>query len=485
MGFIEKAKSLYGDRFDYTSTIYINSSTNVKIKCLTHGVEFSQHPRSHLLGYHGCPLCKSSHKKSDAYKDLGFFKKVLDVHQGKFEYFDDYINSRTPIKIRCIKHNTIFLQKPSVHLRGFSKCPLCYQEKMQSVLGSTQEEFISKSIGIHGNRYDYTNTEYLGSRVPVTITCKEHGDFDQVAYYHLAGNGCPKCTHVTPKSKSELEILEFVSSLGVDAKSGDRTLISPLEIDILIESHKLAIEFNGLYWHSSGSIEDDSEKEKQHVSKTNQVESLGYTLFHIFENEWNNKRPIVESMIRSRLGMCRKIPARKCDIELIDRTTAADFFEKNHLQGQVSGSVYYGLTYCGELVSVVSFGKTRYTNADWELLRLASKNNTTVQGGASRLIHHFRKNHSGSIVSYANRRWSIGNVYDKLGFELVGISKPCYWYINVNTGSLYHRSSFMKHKLQDKLEFFDVNKTERENMYCNKYRRIWDCGNKVYVLNEI
>ena len=280
-------------------------------------------------------------------------------------------------------------------------------------------------------------------------------------------------------SNLENEVYEYVCNLvGIDeVEKNTKKIIKPLELDIYIPNNKLAIEFNGLYWHSSNDVCDDNKYKKMHLNKTNLCEEQNITLLHIFENEWlnKNKRDIWKSVLSSKLNKNKKIYARQCKIvENIDYDIIKEFCENNHLQGHASFSKSKGLYYNDELVMVVTFSKPRYNNNyDNELIRLCTKKYINVVGGASKLL----KNEI--FISYANRRWSSGNIYNTLKLNKISISKPSYYYFK-NEYKLYHRSSFMKHKLKEKLEFFDENISESENMYNNKYRRIWDCGNILY-----
>ena len=268
-------------------------------------------------------------------------------------------------------------------------------------------------------------------------------------------------------SVSELQILNYLKSLGVDAIS-TRKVISPYELDIYVESHKFAIEFNGLYWHS-----DEYKDKKYHLMKTEMCEELGITLLHIFENEWNNNPEKWKSVIRTKLGLNTKIHARKCKLVLIDNKTAADFCEENHLQGKHGCSFAYGLYHNDDLVQVATFGKARYsTECELELIRMCTLMGHTVVGGASKITAKVD-----SFISYANRRWSQGNVYNALNLTQLKPSPPAYWY--VKSGCVFNRVQFQKHKL-DKLAIYDANKTEHENMKANGYVRIWDCGNLVF-----
>lgn len=272
-------------------------------------------------------------------------------------------------------------------------------------------------------------------------------------------------------SVAEDAILEYIRSLGFEAEK-TRQVIAPFELDIYVPEKKLAIEFDGLYWHSSGSKEQDIIKHN-HLKKTELCEAQGIHLLHIFENEWidDNKREIWKSVIRNKLGKSERIYARKCQVHQVDSKTAKEFCEYNHLQGHVPFQNAQGLFYEDELVQLVTFGKGRYQNKT-ELLRMCTKRGYNVVGGASKLLK------GKEFISYANRRWSMGNVYSQIGMKRVGVTPPCDYYFD--KGKLYHRSSYMKHMLKDKLKDYDENLTAVENCYNNKIRRIWDCGNIVY-----
>ena len=216
-------------------------------------------------------------------------------------------------------------------------------------------------------------------------------------------------------------------------------------------------------------------------------EEQGVKLFHIFENEWLDpiKREIWKSKIKLELGYVdRKLNARDCVIKEISFEEIKSFLNSNHLQGYIPSSINLGLYYNSELVEVMTFGKSRFNkDFDWELLRNCSSLNTIVRGGFSKLLNYFKKNYKGSIVSYGNKRWTskLKNVY---GNELINVSDPNYFYFLKGDFELMSRLQFQKHKLKDKLKVFDENLTETENMYNNGYRKIYDCGNLVYKLNN-
>ncbi len=286
-------------------------------------------------------------------------------------------------------------------------------------------------------------------------------------------------------SSYEQEIAEYILSLGIDIIQSDRTLIKPLEIDILIPEHKIAIEFNGLYWHSFGTNNvnqnqgDKYYQSKRHLIKTEECLKHGYQLFHIFENEWIENKILWKSILKNAFGLSKKIHARKCQTKVVSISEARDFLKMNHLQGYINAATKIGLYYNDELVSIMTFGKPRMDkDADVELYRMCSKLNTVVVGGASKMLKYYDNNYSYNLmVSYANRRWSKGNLYNTIGFEFINISPPNMFYIKDRVES---RLKYQKHKIEKLGLIFDQSKTATQNMLINGYRVIYDSGNYKY-----
>lgn len=297
------------------------------------------------------------------------------------------------------------------------------------------------------------------------------------------------------RSIYETEISNHLISIkpNINILQNTRTVIQNKELDIYLPEYNIAIEFNGLYWHSYMNKEGATHEnqinklynKKRHLEKTEACHKLGIKLLHIFENEWETKQQIWRSVIRNQLGLSEKIYARKCIIKIVNKQEAREFIANNHLQGSETRSTYYyGLYYQDELVSVMSFGKPLYNkNYDYELVRFCNKLNCNVVGGASRLLKAFRNEYPGSIISYANRRWSDGNLYRTLGFTELGASEPAAWYWNPkNPNILINRLHLQKHKLETTLEKYDHNLTADQNIFNNKYRVIYDSGNLCFSL---
>ena len=188
--FIKEAKAVHGDRYDYSSTEYNGNKTKVKIGCPIHG-EFEQTPSKHLSGC-GCPKCSGNAKKTTE----DFIKEAKAVHGDRYDYsLVNYVNIETTVKIICPKHG-VFEQKPNAHLSG-SGCPKCIGRN------KTTKDFIKEAKAIHGDRYDYSSTEYNGNKTKVKIGCPIHGEFEQTPSKHLSGCGCPKCSGNAKKTTED------------------------------------------------------------------------------------------------------------------------------------------------------------------------------------------------------------------------------------------------------------------------------------------
>jgi hypothetical protein len=273
------------------------------------------------------------------------------------------------------------------------------------------------------------------------------------------------------------EILKFLEDNNVqNIITSDRKILSGKELDIYLPDYNLAIEFNGTYWHSEEAGKDSH----YHVNKTLRCLESGIKLIQIFEHQWLEKKKIFKSVILNHLGKSNRIYARKCEIVELENVTT--FLESNHLQGTCSSAIKLGLIYDNELVSVMTFGKSRFNkNYEYELIRFCNKLNTTVIGGASKLLSNFKTLYSPkSIISYANLQWSDGSLYKKLGFTQLNVSSPNYWWIKKEI--VLPRYKCQRHKLKDLLmDKFNPELSEKENMELNGYSRLFDCGNIVFI----
>jgi hypothetical protein len=190
-------------------------------------------------------------------------------------------------------------------------------------------------------------------------------------------------------------------------------------------------------------------------------------------------------MIQARLGKSKTVYARKLNVAKIEGPLAKKWFDKTHLQGSVNSTVSYALiNNLGELECVMAFSSSRFSDHQWEMTRFSSSLGKIIVGGASRLLSAFLKEHKPtSLVSYADLRISYGKVYKNLGFDFLHKSSPSYFYIRGITK--LSRYQCQKHKLPKLLgNDFSSKLSERENMENLGYRRVYDCGNLVFQLNQ-
>ena len=265
--FTEKCFKKFNNNFDYSESTYIDSTKKIKIKCKKHDNFFYQTPAEHLRGKNGCNFCTRNPKIDTEF----FINKSKEIHGDKYDYSKSvYIDSKTKIEIVCKEHGSFFML-PNNHYK--QNCPSCFDEKRFS----NNLNFINKSKEIH-NKYEYTNINYINSKEKVNILCPIHGEFNQRPNDHLNGKGCPKCGFIFNKSEDELK--DFIKNVNIDFIENSREIITPLELDIFIPSHNIAIEYNGLYWHSELHKTND-----YHLTKTKECENKGIQLIHIFEDE--------------------------------------------------------------------------------------------------------------------------------------------------------------------------------------------------------
>lgn len=290
------------------------------------------------------------------------------------------------------------------------------------------------------------------------------------------------------RSYKETELENYIKTLNVEVESGKRFYLSDEdkeiydklynEIDIFLPDYNLGIEYNGMYWHSELKVDED-----YHQKKKLYFQSKGIDLIQVFGCDWINKQDIVKSIIRSRIGLNKKIYARKTTIKEINKQDYESFLTKYHIQGYVKSKYKLGMFHNDEMISVYGFGKNRFEDG-MELIRYASKSDITIVGGFSKFSKYLKKYDIDEMISYVDLNYFNGNGYLKTGFEIIETTKPGYLYIQKNKPTItYHRQEFMKHLLKDKLNKFDDNMTERENMLNNGYIRVYNAGNLKVKIN--
>lgn len=228
--FIEKAKEIHGNKYNYSKVVYKNSSTKVEIICPKHG-SFFQSPYSHLNGC-GCPKCGKESMANIIRKDKEqFINEAKAIHGDKYDYSKvEYKNKENDVCIICPKHGE-FWQRAANHLKGCG-CPKCRYEKMTEEYKDTLQDFIEKANIVHNGKFDYSKVKYIDSQTKVCIICPEHGEFWQKPNNHLHGWGCAKCSGV--KQKTTEEFIEEAKKVYGDKYDYSKTIYTTCKKRLIV-----------------------------------------------------------------------------------------------------------------------------------------------------------------------------------------------------------------------------------------------------------
>ncbi len=482
---IGKIRAKYGDRFLFSEIddITYNYGSKLTLICPEHG-SFENTLNKLLYRGTNCKRCCGLVFDTDS-----FIEKAKKVHGDRYDYsLSEYTGTKDKIKIICPTHG-VYEHIPNKHLSG-RECPQCSMKRKGKKRELSKDCVIEHFRDVHGDEYDYSLVDYNGTHEKIKIICQTHGIFEQIPLNHKRGQRCPKCAK--GESQYEVYVENFLNKYGVKYKRNCRSLIKPYELDFYLPEYGLAIEINGIYWHGENK---GGKGRKYHLNKTDMCKKMGVRLLHISDHDLKYKCDIVVSKLKSILNLSKRgLHGRKCEVREISTDIKSKFLNKYHLQGNDKASVKLGLYYNDKLISVMTFckrrvalGKGKSDDGEYELSRYCGNFNFYVIGGASKMLKYFERNYNPiKIIPYADKRWSTGDLYFKLGFTHTHDSEPSYWYFEnhyLNDGKIYHRFNFRKNVLDKKLSIFDPNKTEWENMKDNMFDRIWDCGNVVFIKN--
>jgi len=328
--------------------------------------------------------------------------------------------------------------------------------------------------------------DYTGMNDIHHFKCRKCGNEFELMFFRVFQRiyACSKCA-TYKSSKAELEIVSFIEN---DLKisniiKNSRAIIKPKELDIYLPDYNIAIEYHGLYWHSTASNENFDKN--YHRNKYESCKEKGIRLIQIFEDEWILNEELVKSKLTYifKKAELDKIYARKCHIKEIDASIKNKFLDNYHIQGKDNATVKLGAFYNNELISVMTFAYGNISKGSknekdvWELNRFASHNKYIIIGIAGKLLKYFENNYKWKeIFSYADLRWSEGNLYDQLGFELSHITKPNYFYIKGM--ERIHRFNLRKRSDEPK----DI--PEWLLRLEEGYHRIWDAGHLKFTKNK-
>lgn len=273
-------------------------------------------------------------------------------------------------------------------------------------------------------------------------------------------------------SKAEREIRTIFSSY--ECKFNCRNVIDG-ELDIYIPELNLAVEYNGLFWHSEAGGKD----KWYHRNKYDKCREKGIRLISILESEWLTSKPLVISKLKHIAGLSddERVYARKCQLVEVSTKDKVKFLNENHIQGDGASTINYGLCYNGKIVACMAMLKR---NDGYLLNRYATSCN--VIGGFTRILKHFEQIfNSPTIHTFADLRWSCGDLYLNAGFTKTKELPPDYYW--VKGGKAWHKSNWRHTTGLKKLPGYDKNKSESVLMREHGFSKLWDCGKLQFTKN--
>lgn len=428
------------------------------------------------------PMCSSKIKeksKSTLLKNFGVDNpsKSIDILEKRIESFklSDYkINYKKTSLVRYgVEHPWM---NKEIHKKTIDVFYKSYKERIISKIETLEYEFIDFEKELS------TSLKFKCNK------CNDYFNILPYQFYYRINNKISICTKCYPISDNssivQNELFEFIrENYNGEIILNDKNKIKPYEIDVYLPELGIGFEFNGVWWHSEKFKDDYYHYKKNKLSLEN-----GVKLYTIWEDDWNIKQDICKSFILNKLSKSSSIGARKTKITEVNYLESKKFLDENHLQGDVKSSIRIGLYYNNELVTLMTFSKLRLplnrkllNNPDiYELTRFCNKLNCNVTGGASKILKYFiNKYNPIEIQTYSDNLISDGNLYKKLGFIYIHESKPGYWYV-IN-GIREHRFNWRKQKLVKM--GYDKEKTENEIMMELGFWRIYNGGNKKWILN--
>lgn len=238
--FIAKSIKRFGDRFDYSKTQYVRKDVELIVTCKRHG-DIVTTPEQLFWSTYGCKDCDFEIPREN--RKARMLAKAVEVHGDRYDYSRViYVNSNDPVEIICPVHGS-FWQGLYQHTAKKTNCPKCFRDNEKL----SQAEFIGRARHVHGDVYDYDKVVYVHGQIPVTITCRKHGDFTQRANSHLSGNGCKECFLEGNKLTTE-EFIENARRVHGDTYDYSKVnyLGNKVEVEIVCPRH-------GSFWQKPNS----------------------------------------------------------------------------------------------------------------------------------------------------------------------------------------------------------------------------------------
>lgn len=430
----------------------------------------------------GCPVC-AGNKLVTGMNDLQTihpdFLVEWDMRKNTISPSDITAKSSTKVWWKCDKGHS-YEASPSKRSIG-SGCPYCANKRVLPGFNdlATIRPDIAKRWHPTKNGDNSPEMFTFRSGFVAWWKCDKGHEWQSDIDHQSGGNSCPYCSHNV--SKSEQEVAQYVKSIMETSKvkTSVRNIIPPQELDIYIPDKNIAIEFNGLYWHT----EQQGKDKWYHYNKWKSCQDKGIQLITVWEDDWRDRRSVVESMLAHKLGysMKEKVYARNTTVREITRTEAEHFLDKYHIQGGVSGTWYYALIDENNTIVAVSV----WTHSGKDLLLSRYATSCLVVGGFGKLLKKGitlgETTGASSIVTFSDHELSDGSMYSKIGFKADKDLAPDYKY--VVTGRRIHKFNYRKDRFKKDPDLLYIpGFTESKLASLNGIPRLYDCGKTRWIL---
>lgn len=450
---------------------------NLEFVCKKHG-KFRTSIRSFLSSKFKCKRC-SSEKLAEKTKNN--IKNVKDffIKCGYEPLFDNYQRSKQKLKYRCPSHGIKEISFDA--LKTGKRCRDCSFEKIKISARLKEKDFNSTLEDLKTKNITplFTLQDHKTTKTKMPFKCEIHGKFVGTIDVLRKTKGCRKCT--AHHSKLQSEVFEYIKEIAnYEIEENYRKIIFPYETDVYCSKEGIGIEFAGLWWHN-----EFYKSRSYHKNKLKKFRKINKILITIFEDEWRERKVQIKGLLKSLFKKNSiKIYARKTEIKKVNKKDSDDFLEKYHIQGTANHIISYGLFYKNELIGLIT-GSIHHRKCEEKVLvlnRMVFKHDISIAGGASKLLKKLmsfaKENGYRKIISWSDNRWSEGNVYKKIGFNLKAEYPPDYSYVLKE--KRYSKQSLTKKVLKKKGA---IGNTEKEMALSLGYRRIWDCGKKKWEID--
>lgn len=365
--------------------------------------------------------------------------------------------------------------------RAKAGCPICRNRVVLPGTNDLATTLPLLAAELHDPRFAPEEL-VAGSGERVRWKCaKSHLWFATVKDRATRGTGCPSCYGHVFVSRGETEVADFIRQIlpsELDVQRSVRSLIDG-ELDIFVPSQNIAVEYNGVFWHSEGAGKD----RRYHQKKMAACSAVGIQLIQVWEDDWESRRPIVERMLAHKLGLSAlpSVPARVTTAETLTLAETRAFLDENHIQGFASGSYYIGLRRSsGDVVAAMVL---KQIGNDLRLERYATS--ARVPGGQSKLIAYADREIRDweRLITFADRSVSDGGLYLASGWKEDRVLPPDYSYL-VGRQRVHKFRYRLKRFRDDPTLIFEDGLSESQLAALNGLSRIWDSGKIRYVLDR-